>query len=123
MCWKKGTVERGDKVVFKLPKGEELVYTTSITCLCQPCRNSQIFSDLGIYNERHDIASVCYGYKTALGDWPSFNEGDYAALARLVALLFTMTKQFKTEKHSIVIDGKTIEISEESFQQLKKALL
>ena len=48
--------------------------------------NDQIFIDLNL--DKYKFCSDCYGYKTDCGAWPNSKDNDYAALTRVVEVLF-----------------------------------
>ena len=77
----------GQKIVFTI-KDKNYIYTVYSNHLCIKGAgyNNQIFKDLGL--DKFKFCSDCYGYNPYRGDWPESENGDYAALTRVVEALF-----------------------------------
>jgi hypothetical protein len=84
------TLKWGDKVTFKV--GDKVlnyeVRENHLTYVDGPV-NYELFKLLGMTKdkERHEFASKIYGYEVNKGDWPCFEEKDYAAATELVKAL------------------------------------
>lgn len=84
------TLEKDDSVIFRVGKLtlHYKVATNHLHCTDRLYSNEHIFRVLGIEETKHARASKAYGYPSTGGLWPCAEDGDYAALTRLVKGLF-----------------------------------
>ena len=102
----------GDKIIFTI-KDKNYIYTVYSNHLCIKGAgyNDQIFKDLGL--DKFRFCSDCYGYNSGRGDWPESENGDYAALTRVVEALFPYCDK-------VIVDGKIVYFkSEKSISSSK----
>lgn len=61
--------------------------------------NDAIFDALEIGREQKlELASQHYGYRSDQGDWPEYRGGDFAAATRLVKALYDLCNIYNTKK-------------------------
>ena len=102
----------GYKIIFTI-KDKNYIYTVYSNHLCIKGAgyNDQIFKDLGL--DKFRFCSDCYGYNSGRGDWPESENGDYAALTRVVEALFPYCDK-------VIVDGKIVYFkSEKSISSSK----
>lgn len=102
------TLQLGDNIYFYI-NGKQLKYSVQSDHLCNmfKCDNAEIFSILDI--EKDDFCRWYYGYNPYGGNWPSCKIGDFAALTRVVKVLYRKIEQKKTREASIsYLDGKNL---------------
>lgn len=75
---------KNQELLLTLPNGRvfRAVVRSSHVALQDGADNSEIFSELGIY-DKTSFCAAAYGYRPTKGNWPWFREGDYSALERL----------------------------------------
>ena len=61
--------------------------------------NDAVFDALEIGREQKlELASQHYGYRSDQGDWPEYRGGDFAAATRLVKALYDLCNIYNTKK-------------------------
>lgn len=102
------TLQLGDTIYFYI-NGKQLKYSVQSDHLCNMfrCNNAEIFSILGIKKE--DFCRWHYGYEPNGGEWPSCKIGDFAALTRIVKLLYLEIAHKKTrEASTLYLENKNL---------------
>lgn len=86
-----------DSIYFTTPENE-FKYKVYSSCLFIVADlpntillNDVIFKDLNLNkDEKYKLAEKCYGYKTNIGNWPSYVDNDYPAAERLIREIYKM---------------------------------
>lgn len=91
-------LQQGDRIVFKV-EDKEYEYTVSDSFLNYPRGdNDAIFDALEIGREQKlELASELYGYRSDQGDWPEYKSTDFAAATRLVKALYDLCNIYNTK--------------------------
>ena len=117
-------LEYGDIVVFEV-NGKTLRYRVQGRYLNQSGgHNSQVFEELGL-NKMAFVRPLYAEDAPRSGDsraWPTVQSNDYESLTRVVCALYLAIEAQKKDVIEVIVNGKAVELSEESSAALIDAL-
>jgi SpoVK/Ycf46/Vps4 family AAA+-type ATPase len=98
LCGK--TLAAGDKVFFPSKESGEQAYDVCEGHLNNPGHpNDEVFDALRL--DKTVVAKNAYGYEGGSGQWPPVHQNDFAALTRLVLLLFAVNEKRITKECAV----------------------
>ena len=96
-------VSFGDAITFDV-KGVYYTYYVTQTHLKTGSINSIVFQKLGVEKHKYEWASMCYGYDSVEGSWPTCIYGDYVSLTRFINDIHDVCEMVNKEK-DVPIEG------------------